>query len=63
MTEVVEKQLKKIGVTFSKPILAILSIIFGLLVIVFPDFLQWIVGLFFILLGILTLIDYYELRR
>ncbi len=63
MTEVVEKQLKRIGVTVSKPVLAIVSIIFGLLVIAFPDLLQWIVGLFFIIMGVLTLIDYFELRR
>ena len=62
MTEVVEKQLKRIGVTVSKPVLAIVSIIFGLLVIAFPSLLQWIVGLFFIIMGILTLIDYFELR-
>jgi uncharacterized membrane protein HdeD (DUF308 family) len=62
MTEVVEKQLKRIGVTVSKPVLAIVSIIFGLLVIVFPDLLVWIVGLFFIIMGILTLLDYFELR-
>lgn len=63
MTEAVEKQLKRFGVTVSKPVLAIVSILFGLLVIAFPDLLQWIVGLFFIILGILTLIDYFELRR
>ena len=62
MTEVVEKQLKRIGVTVSKPVLAIVSIIFGLLVIAFPDLLVWIVGLFFIIMGILTLVDYFELR-
>ncbi len=63
MTDVVEKQLKRFGVTVSKPVLAIVSIIFGLLVIAFPDLLVWIVGLFFIIMGILTLVDYFELRR
>jgi uncharacterized membrane protein HdeD (DUF308 family) len=59
----VEEGLKKIGITVSKPILAIICIIFGILVIVFPDLLQWIVGLFLIIQGILLLTDYLELRR
>lgn len=40
------------------PILAIISIIFGIIVIVVPDVLGWIVGIFFILLGIWLLFDY-----
>lgn len=63
MAEVVEKGLKKIGVTVSKPILAIICIIFGLIVIVFPDLIAWIIGLFLIIQGILMLTDYLELRR
>jgi uncharacterized membrane protein HdeD (DUF308 family) len=55
--------MKKIGVTVSKPILAVIAIIFGILVIALPDLLQWIVGLYFIIQGILLFIDYYELRR
>ena len=63
MTEAVEKGLKKIGITISKPILAIICIIFGILVIVFEELLQWIVGLFLIIQGILLLTDYLELRK
>jgi len=59
----VEKGLKKIGITVSKPILAIICIIFGILVIVFPDLLEWIVGLFLIIQGALLLTEYFELRR
>jgi len=62
MTDVVEKGLRKIGITVSKPILAMTCIIFGILVIVFPDLLEWIVGLFLIIQGILLLTDYLELR-
>lgn len=40
-------------------ILAIISVIFGILVIVFEGLLRWIVGIFFILLGIWLLIDYF----
>lgn len=63
MTGEVEKGLKRIGVTVSKPVLALIAIVFGLLVIAFPDLLQWIVGLYFIIQGILFLLDYYELTR
>jgi uncharacterized membrane protein HdeD (DUF308 family) len=63
MTETVEKGLKKVGVTVSKPVLALIAIVFGLLVIIFPDLLVWIVGLYFIIQGILLLTDYFESRQ
>jgi uncharacterized membrane protein HdeD (DUF308 family) len=62
MTEVVAKGLKKIGVTVSKPVLAIVTIIFGVLVILFPALLAWIVGIFLIIQGVLLLTEYYELQ-
>jgi uncharacterized membrane protein HdeD (DUF308 family) len=62
MGAAVEKGLKRIGITVSKPILAIICIVFGVLVIAFEDLLQWIVGLFLIIQGILLLTDYLELR-
>jgi len=62
MGDMVEKGLKKIGITVSKPILAVICIIFGVLVIVFPALLEWIVGLFLIIQGVLLLTDYLELR-
>ncbi|MGD8506767.1 MAG: DUF3096 domain-containing protein [Candidatus Bathyarchaeota archaeon] len=63
MGEVIEEGLKKIGVTVSKPILAMIAIIFGILVIVLPELLQWIVGLYFIIQGVLFFIDYLELQK
>ena len=63
MGETIEKGLKKMGVTMSKPILAVIAIIFGILVIAFPDLLEWIVGLYFIIQGLLFFADYFELRR
>ena len=63
MTEVVEKGLRKMGITISKPVLAIICIIFGILVIVFPKLLEWIVGLFLIIQGVLLLTDYLELKK
>ena len=63
VTDVVEKGLKKIGVTLSKPALAIITIIFGILIIVLPlEFLKWIIGIFLIIQGVLLLTEYYELQ-
>ena len=44
MAEVVEKGLRKIGITVSKPILAILCIIFGITVIAWKESLNLIIG-------------------
>lgn len=63
LSEVVEKSLKKIGVTLSKPVLAILCIIFGIVIIVVPELLGVLVGIFFIVEGILLLTDYIELQK
>jgi uncharacterized membrane protein HdeD (DUF308 family) len=63
MTGTMEKGFKRIGVTVSKPILAVIAIIYGLLVIALPDLLQWIVGLYFIVQGLLLFTDYLESRR
>ena len=62
MGETIEKGLKRIGVTVSKPVLALIAVVFGILVIAFPDLLQWIVGLYFIIQGLLLFADYFELR-
>ena len=62
MSETIERGLKKFGVTVSKPVLALIALIFGILVIAFPDLLQWIVGLYFIIQGLLFFVDYFEMR-
>jgi uncharacterized membrane protein HdeD (DUF308 family) len=63
MSDVIEKQLRKIGVTLSKPVLAAICIIAGIIVILFPDVLQLVVGLFLIVQGVLLLTEYMELNR
>ncbi|MBE0519990.1 DUF3096 domain-containing protein [Candidatus Bathyarchaeota archaeon] len=55
--------MKKIGITVSKPILAVLCIIFGILVIAIPELLGIIVGIFLIIQGVLLLTDYLELKK
>jgi uncharacterized membrane protein HdeD (DUF308 family) len=63
LTDVVEQGLKRFGLTISKPILAVVCIIFGILVIVVPALLSLIVGIFFIIEGVLLLTEYMELQR
>ena len=63
MGEIIEKGLKKIGVTVSKPVLALIAIVFGILVIALPHLLNWIVGLYFLIQGVLFFVDYLELTK
>jgi ribosomal protein L40E len=63
MADYMDKGLKRIGITISKPMLAIICIIFGVLVIVFPSLLVWIVGLFLVVQGALLLADIFEQER
>ncbi len=63
MTDVIDKGLKKIGITISKPILAIICIIAGIVVIVVPEILGIVVGLFLLIQGILLLTEYLEISR
>ncbi|MEM2281517.1 MAG: DUF3096 domain-containing protein [Candidatus Bathyarchaeia archaeon] len=63
MTKVVEKGLKKIGITVSKPVLAIICIIFGILIIAIPPLIAYILGIFLIIEGVLLLTEYLELRK
>jgi uncharacterized membrane protein HdeD (DUF308 family) len=63
LTDVVEKGLKRMGITVSRPVLAALCIIFGILLIVFPQLVGILIGIFLLIQGILLLTDYMELRR
>jgi uncharacterized membrane protein HdeD (DUF308 family) len=63
LTDVVEKSLKKIGITVSKPVLAAICVIFGAIVIVFEEVLAIAGGIFLIIQGILLLIDYMEVKK
>ncbi len=63
MTDVVEKGLRRIGITVSKPVLAAICIVFGILVIIVPWLIAVLVGVFFIIEGALLLTEYFELKR
>jgi uncharacterized membrane protein HdeD (DUF308 family) len=63
MGETIEKGLKKIGITVSKPTLAIICIILGILVIVWPDLVGIILGIFLIIQGVLLITEHMEIQR
>ncbi|MFQ6064087.1 MAG: hypothetical protein ACE5L6_01290 [Candidatus Bathyarchaeia archaeon] len=63
MADYVDRGLKRFGVTISKPILAIICIILGIIVILLPKLLVWIVGLFLMIQGALMLTDISEQER
>ena len=57
MAEAIRRELKRIGITLSKTALGIICIVFGVLFIVFPFLLAWIVGLFLLVDGIIVLTE------
>ncbi len=63
MTDTVEKGLRRIGITVSRPVLAVICIIFGIILIIFPALVGIIVGIFLLIQGILLLTDYMEVRN
>ncbi|MCK4440283.1 hypothetical protein KAU85_04800, partial [Candidatus Bathyarchaeota archaeon] len=63
MADYVEDGLKKIGISVSKPMLAVVCIVSGIMVILLPALLVWIVGLFLVIQGALLLTDHYEQER
>ncbi|MEM2202676.1 MAG: DUF3096 domain-containing protein [Candidatus Bathyarchaeia archaeon] len=63
MTEVVEKGLRKIGITVPRPVLAIICIVFGIIVIAWKELLNIIVGIFLIIEGVLMITEHLELKR
>ena len=60
MADYLEEGLRKIGITISKPLLATVCIVFGIIVIAFPNLLVWTVGLFMMIQGTLLFTDYFE---
>jgi uncharacterized membrane protein HdeD (DUF308 family) len=63
LTRMMEKGLRRIGITVSKPVLAVIAIIFGILLILFPELVGIIIGIYLIIQGVLLLTDYMEMRR
>jgi len=60
MADYVDEGLKKVGISISKPVLAIACIVSGIMVILLPNLLVWIVGLFLVFQGALLLTAHVE---
>jgi len=60
MADYVDEGLKKIGISISKPVLSLVCIVSGIMVILLPTLLVWIVGLFLVIQGVLLLMDHFE---
>ncbi len=63
LTDVVDKGLKKVGISVSRPVLAVICIIFGIILFIVPQLVGYIIGLFLLIQGILLLVDYYDTGR
>jgi len=63
LAEYIDKGLKRLGISISKPMLAGACIISGVMVILFPSFLVWAVGLFLVAQGALLLANHFEQER
>jgi len=63
VAEIVDRGLKRLGVSVSKPMLAGACIVCGVLVLLFPSFLVWAVGLFLVAQGALFLTNHFEMER
>ncbi|MCL5877002.1 MAG: hypothetical protein M1540_04230 [Candidatus Bathyarchaeota archaeon] len=63
MADVVDKGLRKAGISVSKPVLAVICLIFGILLLIFPQLVGIIIGVFLIIQGILLFVEYMEGNR
>lgn len=58
LADEIEKLVKKyLGISVPRMILAVLMIIFGVVIIVLPALLVWIIAVYLIVNGILTLVE------
>jgi len=64
MSEKVEKSIEEVlkkylGISIPRIGIGILMLIFGILVIVLPDLVSWLIGLYLIIAGILVIVEEY----
>lgn len=63
MADEIKKGLHKAGINVSTPVLAVICLIFGALLLIFPQLVGYIIGIFLIIQGILLLVNYMESRQ
>jgi uncharacterized membrane protein HdeD (DUF308 family) len=60
ITGEVDRVFQRVGITGEAA--AILMIVFGILILVFPNLLQWLIGLYLIIVGLLQLMGHMDQR-
>lgn len=63
MSDFVDYGLKKVGINVSKPILAVLCVVFGIALLLLPELVGYIVGIFLLIQGIILLVEYDSTRK
>jgi hypothetical protein len=58
----IDQGLRKAGINVSTPVLAVICLIFGVLLLIFPDLVGYLIGIFLLIEGILLLVNYMENR-
>jgi hypothetical protein len=58
----IDQGLRKAGIHVSTPVLAVLCLVFGVLLLIFPDLVGYLIGIFLLIEGILLLVNYMENR-
>jgi hypothetical protein len=53
----------KTSINVSTPVLAVICLVFGVLLLVFPQLVGYIIGIFLLIQGILLLVNYMENRQ
>jgi hypothetical protein len=59
----IDQGLRKAGINVSTPVLAVICLIFGVLLLIFPFLVGYIIGIFLLIQGILLLVNYMENNR
>jgi uncharacterized membrane protein HdeD (DUF308 family) len=60
LAKIVEDNLKKVGLHVSKPLLAVICIVFGVLLLIRPEMVGIIIGVFLLVQGLIILLEYYN---
>ena len=58
MAKEIDRGLRKAGINVSTPVLAVICLVFGVLLLVFPYLVGYIIGVFLLIQGILLLVSY-----
>jgi len=63
VAKIVDEALKKMGFHVSKLVLAVICIVFGVVLLIWPEFVGIIIGVFLLVQGILILVEHYSNKK